>query len=64
MASITAAQGSKAAIYLVTSWSLIILAYSSLLVYKFELRGKIRLFPYRRSGPGDRGWTIPSNVHG
>jgi len=37
MASITAAQGSKAAIYLVTSWVLIILAYSSLLIYKFEL---------------------------
>ncbi len=37
MASITAIQGSKAAIYLVTSWVLIILAYSSLLVYKFEL---------------------------
>ena len=37
MASITAVQGSKAAIYLVTSWVLIILAYSSLLVYKFEL---------------------------
>lgn len=37
MASITAIQGSKAAIYLVTSWVLIILAYSSLLVYKFEI---------------------------
>ncbi|MEX0962603.1 MAG: ATP-binding protein [Pseudohongiellaceae bacterium] len=37
MASITAIQGSKAAIYLVTSWILIILAYSSLLVYKFEI---------------------------
>ncbi len=37
MASITAVQGSKAAIYLVASWLLIILAYSSLLVYKFEL---------------------------
>lgn len=36
MASMTALQGSKAAIYLVTSWILIILAYSSLLVYKFE----------------------------
>jgi len=37
MASITAIQGSKAAIYLVTAWVLIVLAYSSLLVYKFEL---------------------------
>lgn len=37
MASITAIQGSKAAIYLVTSWVFIILAYSSLLVYKFEI---------------------------
>jgi signal transduction histidine kinase len=37
MASITAIQGSKAAIYLVTSWVLIILAYSSLLIYKFEI---------------------------
>lgn len=37
MASITAMQGSKAAMYIVTSWILIILAYSSLLVYKFEL---------------------------
>lgn len=37
MASITAMQGSKAAIYLVTSWVLIILAYSTLLVYKFEI---------------------------
>lgn len=36
MASVTAFQGSKAAIYLVTSWILIILAYSSLLIYKFE----------------------------
>jgi len=37
MASITAIQGSKAAIYLVTSWVLIISAYSTLLVYKFEI---------------------------
>lgn len=37
MAVITAIQGSKAAIYLVTSWVLIILAYSTLLVYKFEI---------------------------
>lgn len=37
MAVITAIQGSKAAIYLVTSWVLIILAYSTLLIYKFEL---------------------------
>lgn len=37
MASITAIQGSKTAIYLVTSWVLIILAYSTLLVYKFEI---------------------------
>lgn len=37
MASVTAIQGSKAAIYLVTSWVLIILAYSSLLIYKFEI---------------------------
>ncbi len=37
MASMTAIQGSKAAIYLVTSWVLIIFAYSTLLVYKFEL---------------------------
>lgn len=37
MASITAAQGSKAAIYLVTSWVLIVLAYSSLLLYKFDI---------------------------
>ena len=37
MASITAIQGSKAAIYLVTSWVLIILAYSTLLVYKFAI---------------------------
>ena len=36
MASLTALQGSKAAIYLVTSWILIILAYSTLLAYKFE----------------------------
>ena len=37
MASITAIQGSKATIYLVTSWVLIILAYSTLLVYKFAI---------------------------
>ncbi len=37
MASATAIQGSKAAIYLVTSWVLIVLAYSTLLVYKFEI---------------------------
>jgi signal transduction histidine kinase len=37
MASITAIQGSKVAIYLVTSWVLIILAYSTLLVYKFTI---------------------------
>ena len=37
MASVTAIQGSKAAIYLVTSWILIILAYSTFLAYKFEI---------------------------
>ena len=37
MASITAIQGSKAAIYLAAAWLLIVLAYSSLLVYKFEI---------------------------
>jgi signal transduction histidine kinase len=37
MAIVTAVQGSKAAIYLVTSWVLIILAYSTLLIYKFEI---------------------------
>jgi len=37
MALIAAIQGSKAAIYLVTSWVLIIFAYISLLVYKFEI---------------------------
>ncbi len=36
MASMAAIQGSKAAIYLVTSWVLIILAYSTLLIYRFE----------------------------
>jgi succinate-acetate transporter protein len=45
MASITAIQGSKAAIYLVTSWVLIILAYSTLLVYKFAI---IERAPLRR----------------
>ena len=33
----TALQGSKAAIYIVTSWVLIILAYATLLIYRFEL---------------------------
>ena len=37
MASIAAIQGSKAAIYLVTSWVLIIFAYISLLGFKFEI---------------------------
>ena len=37
MASIAAIQGSKAAIYLVTSWVLIIFAYISLLAFKFEI---------------------------
>ena len=37
MASMTALQGSKAAIYIVTSWVLIILAYATLLIYRFEL---------------------------
>lgn len=37
MATITAIQGSKAAIYLVSSWVLIILSYATLLAYKFEL---------------------------
>lgn len=37
IASIAAIQGSKAAIYLVTSWVLIIFAYISLLGFKFEI---------------------------
>lgn len=36
MAFITAIQGSKSAIYLVTSWVFIILAYSTILIYKLE----------------------------
>lgn len=35
MTGITALQGSRAALYLFFSWALVILAYSSLLVYKF-----------------------------
>ena len=37
MATITAIQGSKAAMYLVSSWVLIILSYTTLLAYKFRL---------------------------
>jgi len=46
MASITAIQGSKAATYLVTSWVLIILAYSSMLLYKFDLFERAASSPF------------------
>lgn len=46
MASITAIQGSKAATYLVTSWVLIILAYSSMLLYKFDLIERAASSPF------------------
>lgn len=37
ISGITAFQGSRAALYLFSSWALIIVAYSSMLVYKFSL---------------------------
>lgn len=45
LASITAIQGSKAAIYLTIAWLLIVLAYSSLLIYKFEIIERSTLSP-------------------
>ena len=43
MASFAAAQGSRVAIYLVATWSLLILAYLSLLGYKFNIIEKSTL---------------------